>query len=71
MSHKRVKGDERILRLPEVIRICGIQKSTIRRYELAGQFPQRVKLGVRSVEWKASDIYQWLEGLYSTREETV
>lgn len=56
MSRLLPKGNERILRLPEVVSVCGIAKSIIRRHEQAGKFPQRVKLGVRSVGWLASEI---------------
>lgn len=49
----------RILRLPEVEAICGIKRSSIRRLELAGKFPRRVKIGARSVGWKESEVREW------------
>lgn len=55
--------DDRVLRLPEVENICGIKKSTIRRHELAGTFPARIRIGSRSVGWKLSEIKQWLDNL--------
>lgn len=50
---------ERILRLPEVEAICGIKCSSIRRLEMAGKFPRRVKIGPRSIGWKESEVREW------------
>ena len=49
-----------IYRLPEVITICGLSRSTI--YEMIGRggFPAPVKLGARAVGWRRSDIEAWL-----------
>jgi predicted DNA-binding transcriptional regulator AlpA len=38
-----------VLRLPAVCRMTGLRRSTIYRMQASGQFPQRVKIGARSV----------------------
>lgn len=48
------------LRLPAVIRMTGLGRSTIYRMEAARQFPQRVKLGLRAVGWMESEVREWL-----------
>ena len=47
-------------RLPEVIAICGLSRSTIYEMIGRGEFPAPVKLGARAVGWRRSDIEAWL-----------
>ncbi len=49
-----------IYRLPEVIAICGISRSTIYETIGRGEFPAPVKLGARAVGRRRSDIEAWL-----------
>ncbi|MEW6703907.1 MAG: AlpA family transcriptional regulator [Pseudomonadota bacterium] len=48
-----------ILRLPEVMRLTGLGRSTIYRLLAAGQFPSPVQLSVRAVGWRRSDVDHW------------
>ena len=48
-----------ILRLPEVMRLTGLGRSTIYRLLAAGQFPLPVQLSVRAVGWRRSDVDHW------------
>ena len=52
---------DQIIRLPEVLRRTGLSRSTLNRYEKAGTFPRRRKLGVRTVGWLESEIDYWME----------
>lgn len=54
---------ETLLRLHEVEAIVGLKKSKLYTLIQEGRFPQPVKLGTRSVRWKASTIYGWIEAL--------
>ena len=57
---------DRILRLPEVLALTGLSKSTIYRLMPVGEFPQSVKLGgsrSRAVGWFENDIDAWMDGL--------
>lgn len=67
MAPKKPLTRERILRLPEVVELCGIKRSTIRRLEMAGRFPRRCHLGLRSVGWKESEVRAWIANLNSPR----
>ena len=49
-----------IYRLPEVIAICGLSRSTIYEMIGRGEFPAPVRLGARAVGWRRSDIEAWL-----------
>ena len=55
--------EARILRLPEVLELTGLCRTTIWRMAKKGTFPPSMKLGARAVGWRASDIYKWLEDL--------
>jgi len=48
-----------ILRLPEVMRLTGLGRSTIYRLLAVGQFPSPVQLSVRAVGWRRSDVDNW------------
>ena len=50
----------RILRLPKVLEITGLSRTTVWRQIQAGTFPRPLKLGPRAVGWPASDIDEWL-----------
>jgi prophage regulatory protein len=63
MQHVRFATEEAtppaILRLPEVVRLTGLGRSTIYRLLAAGQFPSPVQLSIRVVGWRRSDVDQW------------
>lgn len=58
---------DRILKLNDVVEITGASVSTINRWEKAGKFPARKKLGIKAMGWLESDIQQWLENLPSVK----
>lgn len=58
----------RIVRLPEVMEITGLSRTTIWRRERDGSFPPPIRLGgerTRAVGWREQDIYDWIDGLSS------
>ena len=55
---------DRILRIPEVVEITGLSRTTIWRRVKSGDFPVPVRLGslaTRSVGWRESQINDWLD----------
>ena len=46
-------------RLPTVMRITGLGRSTIYRMIANSEFPRPVQLGPRVVGWRRSDIDSW------------
>lgn len=54
---------ESLLRLPEVENIAGMKKSKLYALVKEGQFPAPVRIGPRSVRWKASAVRSWIDGL--------
>lgn len=62
MQHVRFASEATpptILRLPDVMRLTGLGRSTIYRLLAAGQFPSPVQLSVRAVGWRRSDVDHW------------
>ena len=56
---------DRLLRLEEVMAITGLGRSTIYRYlrrrsSSLPDFPQPLKVGVRAVRWRESEIRAWV-----------
>ena len=54
-------GDDRLLRLNEVLKLIPVSKSSWWKGIGAGIYPEPVKIGLRSVAWRYRDIKQLLE----------
>ena len=59
---------DRIIRLEEVKKITCKSKTTIYKDIAAGTFPAPLKIGVRAVAWRLSEIKMWLENLQPAME---
>jgi len=47
------------LRMPNVVRMTGLTRSTIYRLIANRKFPSPVRLGPRAVGWRRADLDQW------------
>jgi len=58
---------ERFMRLPEVIHVCGLSRSTI--YDLISRdaFPAQISLGGKNVAWAASEVNAWMNERIASR----
>jgi len=52
---------KRLMRLKEVTSLTGLSRSSIYNYIANGAFPPQVKIGYRSVAWRETDVYDWIE----------
>jgi prophage regulatory protein len=50
-----------LLRLPAVMHVTGLSRSTLYRLIADEQFPRPVRLGPRAVAWRRSDVEAWSE----------
>lgn len=50
----------RLIRLPGVLAVTGLTKSTVYRLEAAGAFPARVRLTERCSAWREDEVREWL-----------
>jgi prophage regulatory protein len=49
------------LRMPTVMRLTGLGRSTIYRLMAIQKFPSPVRLGPRAVAWRRADLDKWSE----------
>lgn len=52
-------GDRLFARMPTVRRLTGLGRSTIYRLMANRKFPAQVRIGVRAVGWRWSDLERW------------
>jgi prophage regulatory protein len=55
--------ESRLLRLPAVLTLTGLKKSSIYEKSKNGTFPKPVRLGARAVAWRADELSQWIDEL--------
>lgn len=54
----------KIIRWPAIKEmIGGVSRSTLDRWEKAGNFPKRIHLGKNAIAWRVKDIEKWLKEL--------
>jgi prophage regulatory protein len=57
---QEIPQPERLLRMPEVEKLCGLKRSSIYRRVAEGSFDRPVSLGGRAVGFPATQIQQWI-----------
>ena len=56
-----VQSIYRIMRIPEVVALLGISRTTLWRLRCRGEFPQPIRVSCGVVGWCADDVYDWIE----------
>lgn len=68
MSHvEPLPSPDRLVKLSAVMAMTGVGRSSIFNAVKAGTFPAPVKLGVRSVAWRMSELQAWIAARPSAR----
>ncbi|GHU24033.1 hypothetical protein FACS189472_17040 [Alphaproteobacteria bacterium] len=49
------------LRLPQILKLIPIGKSTLLEKVKKGEFPKQIKLGAKISVWKASDVQAYID----------
>ncbi len=57
---------ETLMRLPKVIQMTGLARSTIYKLISDERFPPPLKLTQRAVAWRLMDIEQWIASRVAT-----
>ena len=52
--------EKSLIRLPEVIQLTGLSRSSIYRLEQTGAFVSRVRLGKRATAWPLNQVMDWI-----------
>jgi len=50
-----------IIKINELVELCGLSASSIYRLAKENQFPKQIKLSERSSGWLSDEIHQWLD----------
>ena len=53
----------RMLRLTDVLELTGLSATTLWRFEKAGTFPRRRRVGPNLVAWRSDEVDEWIEAL--------
>lgn len=51
----------RLLRLPEVLYLTGLGRSTLYRLISDGQFPTQITITLKSVGWLEQEVQDWIK----------
>lgn len=60
-----LEPETEVIRRDEVLKLVPISVSGLYQKISDGEFPKPVKLGLRAVGWKKTEVLQYLEGLNS------
>jgi prophage regulatory protein len=60
VKHEHMPGSPRLIRIAEVLRICGLSRATLYREIKAKQFPAPLKISARSVGWLQDEVMGWV-----------
>jgi len=55
------KFDYYLMRLPDVLSVTGLGKSSLYKKIKEGTFPSPVSLGARAVAFKSNEVEEWIE----------
>lgn len=55
-----VGEDDRLIRLPEVLRLTGMCRSALYNQMALGQFPRSIKIGPRTASWSLNEVRRWI-----------
>jgi len=53
--------DLSLIKLPEVIIMTGLSRSTIYLYMKENEFPKPVRIGKRAVAWRREQVENWIK----------
>ncbi len=66
-TNKTIPSMCRLMRIREVLQLCGLSRATLYREIKLHAFPAPVKLSARSVGWLQDDVMQWLDSRVAQR----
>jgi len=67
MGTDHMPRTSRLLRIREVLQLCGMSRTTLYREIKLHNFPAPVKLSARSVGWLQEDVARWLDARIAQR----
>jgi len=68
MASKNIPEVDRLMRMPDVINMTGLPRSTIYLKMKNNDFPQQVQISSRSVAWIESEVHEWINESIKKRD---
>jgi prophage regulatory protein len=59
-SHRKPAPSSPFVRLPELLKMVPVTKSTIYNWIRIGEFPKQRKIGHRASAWNRSEVQKWV-----------
>ena len=56
-----IQNPNRVIKLPEVMSLTALSRSTVYQKIKDNEFPKSIPLGARAVGWKYTNILDWIE----------
>ncbi|NRR30464.1 AlpA family transcriptional regulator [Oxalobacteraceae bacterium] len=66
-TNKASSGARRLIRIREVLQLCGLSRATLYRAIKQHSSPAPVKLSARAVAWPQDDVMQWIDSRVAQR----
>ncbi|EKO3864752.1 AlpA family transcriptional regulator [Vibrio harveyi] len=70
-NHLNTEHPNCLMRLKEVMHICGLSRASIYSFMEDGSFPQSVSLGARAIGWRYQDLQNWIQEKIQERDEKL
>ena len=67
-ADKIPQSNHHLIRMPEVVKICGLSRASIYRIIKTNEFPAPVKLSTQAVAWVHHEIMTWVEERMQQRD---
>jgi prophage regulatory protein len=55
-----IAKEDRLVRLPEVLRLTGLCRSALYDQMSQGEFPRAIKIGPRAASWSLRSVHHWI-----------
>jgi prophage regulatory protein len=59
---------DRVLKMPDVIAVTGLRRTSIYNLVNSGRFPKPIKLSERAIGWLATEITAWQQARAAARD---
>jgi predicted DNA-binding transcriptional regulator AlpA len=66
-QQERAPAKCRLIRITEVLEICGLSRTALYRGVKTAEFPAPVKLSTRSVAWLHDEVIAWVDARVKRR----
>ena len=70
-NYNQGNSNMKFLKLPQVISITGLSRSSLYNLVAAGNFPKQIPLGARSVVWLESEVQEFMQKCIANRRRSI